>query len=148
MGTAGAMGPTGPQGASTPGMTGPVGPAGPAGPRGDAGPTGPQGAVGAVPCWASYRTFYFGADNATLSTAQQEVTSGIADYVKRNPSLILGIDTVGSSRNNDVRDRRANAIRQALINDGVPADRIQIGAFGEPKLRQEGRVEVVIRTGT
>lgn len=149
MGVTGPMGPTGPKGASTAGMTGPVGPSGPAGPRGESGPTGPQGPVGAVPCWVSYRTFWFGADSASLSQAQhQEVTSGVADYLKRNPSLIVGVDSTGSSRDATVRDRRAQAVRQALIDDGVPANRISIGTFAEPKLRQEGRVTILIRTGS
>lgn len=72
----------------------------------------------------------------------------MADYVKRNPSLILGIDAYMDSRNPDLSHQRSDAVRDAMINAGVPAERIKIGAFGDPKLRREGRVEVLIMTGS
>ena len=67
---------------------------------------------------------------------------------RKEPVLILGVDVTGSSGNADVRTQRANAIRQALIDHGVPENRIKTGSFGDPSLRQQGRTEVLIRTGT
>jgi outer membrane protein OmpA-like peptidoglycan-associated protein len=40
-------------------------------------------------------------------------------------------------------NQRVKAIRDALIKAGVPADKIKAGAFGDPELRRDGRVEVL-----
>jgi len=71
----------------------------------------------------------------------------MADYVKRNPSLILGIDGYMDNQNRELSNGRIEAVRESLINSGVPSDRIRVGVFGDPKLRREGRVEVLIMTG-
>jgi outer membrane protein OmpA-like peptidoglycan-associated protein len=147
MGATGAIGHVGDKGATTPGLVGPAGPAGPAGQKGDAGPTGAQGPVGIVPCWVSYRDFWFNPNSSDILVAQTSVITEMADYVKRNPSLILGIDGYMDSKHHDLSDNRVNAVRDALIKAGVPADRIKIGAFGDSKLRRDGRVEVLIMTG-
>jgi outer membrane protein OmpA-like peptidoglycan-associated protein len=49
-------------------------------------------------------------------------------------------------RNQDLSDRRVNTVRDALIQAGVPAYRIQAGAFGDTGLRRDRRVEVLIST--
>jgi outer membrane protein OmpA-like peptidoglycan-associated protein len=45
-----------------------------------------------------------------------------------------------------LRDRRINAVRLALIDAGVPAEKISTGAFGDPLPRNDARVEVLIAT--
>jgi outer membrane protein OmpA-like peptidoglycan-associated protein len=72
--------------------------------------------------------------------------------MQQNPSLQVGID--GSMdprgtdpRNQDLSDRRVGAVRDALIQAGVPAYRIQTGAFGDTRLTRDRRVEVLIITG-
>lgn len=147
-GSAGEIGAVGPKGPTTPGLQGPAGPAGSVGPKGEVGPAGAQGPPGIVPCWVSYRDFWFTGGSAEILTAQRSVVTDIADYVKRNPSLGLGIDGYRDAANADLSNNRVNAVRDALINAGVPAERIKVGAFGEAKLRREGRVEVLIMTGT
>lgn len=47
-------------------------------------------------------------------------------------SLRVGLD--GSN------ERKVLAVRHALIMAGVPASRIQTGAYGDPQLRRDGRV--------
>ncbi len=64
--------------------------------------------------------------------------SEIADYMYKNPSLQLGID--GSNKS------RVDAVRDALIQTGVPAWKIHMGAFGDKRLTQDRRIEVLIRT--
>jgi hypothetical protein len=137
----------GDEGRATDGLVGPAGLPGPAGPKGDVGPAGDQGPVGIVPCWVSYRDFWFNPNSADILVAQHGVITDMADYTKRNPSLILGIDGYTGSKNAELNKSRAAAVRDALVNAGVPADRIRSGDFGEPKLRREGRVEVLIMTG-
>ena len=134
-------------GSTTAGVIGPVGPAGAAGPQGPAGAKGPTGPAGVVPCWVSYREFWFTSGSADILDTQKSMIADMADYVKRNPSLILGIDGYMDSRHLDLSKGRVDAVRDSLINNGVPADRIKVGDFGEPKLRRDGRVEVLIKTG-
>lgn len=117
-----------------------------AGPKGDLGPTGARGPTGIVDCWASYREFWFDASSSTLSEEQTADLKEMAAYVKNNPSLTVGIDGRLDPMHKDLSHSRVNAVRDALIDNGVPAERIKLGAFGDPKLRQNGRVEVLIMT--
>jgi outer membrane protein OmpA-like peptidoglycan-associated protein len=78
--------------------------------------------------------------------------SEIAQYLKGNPSMKVGLD--GSMdprgtdpRNQELRDRRVSAIRDALINAEVPDSKIQMGAFGDAKLARDRQVAVLVRTG-
>lgn len=146
-GPAGPLGAEGEKGPATAGLVGPAGPMGPAGPKGDTGPAGPEGPAGIVPCWVSYRDFWFNTSSAEILAAQTGVIADMAEYVKRNPSLILGIDGHENPQALELSHHRVDAVRSALVGAGVPAERIKVGAFGDPKLRREGRVEVLIMTG-
>jgi flagellar motor protein MotB len=64
----------------------------------------------------------------------------------KNPSLQVGIDATDPD-NQALGNQRAGAVRDALIQAGVPGYKIQTGAFGNPQSRREGRVEVLISTG-
>ena len=60
----------------------------------------------------------------------------LADFFKRNPERTASIegftDSVGSALENlDLSGRRANAVMAALIELGVPANRMNAVAFGE-----------------
>jgi hypothetical protein len=147
-GPSGVTAPIGAKGATTPGLVGPQGASGPTGPKGEVGPVGPQGPAGIVPCWVSYRDFWFSENSADILSAQKSVLAEMADYVKRNPSLVLGIDGFMDSHHEDLSNNRVNSVRNALIDAGVPAERIKTGAFGDSKLRRDGRVEVLIKTGS
>jgi outer membrane protein OmpA-like peptidoglycan-associated protein len=68
--------------------------------------------------------------------------SEIASYMNENPSLRIGID--GSMdprgtdpRNQDLSDRRISAVRDALIEAGVPSSKIQSGVYGDAKLARD-----------
>jgi len=100
-----------------------------------------------VPCWVSYREFWFNANSSDILSAQDSVIRDMATYMKKNPSLVLGLDGYMDSHNKELSNNRVNAIRDALIDAGVPANRIKTGAFGDSKLRRDGRVEVLIMTG-
>jgi peptidoglycan-associated lipoprotein len=71
--------------------------------------------------------------------------------MSENPSVRVAIDGSMDPRGTDPRnqplsDRRIGAVRDALINAGVPASRIQIGTFGDPSLTRDRRVEVLVST--
>jgi outer membrane protein OmpA-like peptidoglycan-associated protein len=135
------------------GIAGETGRSGPAGVQGPTGSTGAQGPVGVVDRWTSYREFVFDYDGASLSTADQSKVTEIAGYLSQNPSMQIGIDGSMDPRGNDPRDqglsdRRVGAVREALIQAGVPASRIQTGAFGDSRLARDRRVEVLVKTGS
>ena len=60
----------------------------------------------------------------------------IAEYTNENPSYRVAID--GSNR------RHVGNVRDALISAGVPASKIQTGAYGDPQLRGDRRVAVLV----
>jgi outer membrane protein OmpA-like peptidoglycan-associated protein len=133
------------------GVAGRPGHAGSAGAQGPAGPAGAQGPVGVVDRWTSLRDFMFEYNKADLQPSDTSKVSEIADYMKQNPSLQVGIDGSMDPRGTDPRDqnlsdRRVSAVRDALIQAGVPASKIQAGAFGDAQLARDRRVEVLIRT--
>ena len=51
-----------------------------------------------------------------------------------------------AEKNHDLSNRRVKAVRDALINAGVPAYKIKSGAFGDPQTRRDRRVEVLFNT--
>ena len=89
--------------------------------------------------------------------------SEIAAYVRQNPSVRLGIDGStdllrGTNQYNAaLSQRRVGNVRDALIQAGVPADRIETGGFGARRIdcnnsteqcsQRDGRVEVLARAG-
>ncbi len=145
-GVQGETGETGATGATIAGVAGPTGPSGGAGVQGATGSTGATGVVGAVPCWVTYRDFWFDAGKSDVRAADSSKVADIAAYLKKNPSLHVGIDGGMAPNPTEMNDHRVNAVRDALIQAGVPADSIKIGPFGDPKNRQDRKVEVLIET--
>jgi outer membrane protein OmpA-like peptidoglycan-associated protein len=99
--------------------------------------------------WTSFREFSFEFNRADIQASDTSKVSEIAAYMKQNPSLRIGID--GSMdprgtdpRNQDLSDRRISAVRDALIQAGVPSSKIQSGAYGDATLARDRRVEVLI----
>ena len=174
-GAQGSPGLTGAQG--SPGMTGAQGSAGMTGVQGSAGMTGVQGPTGltgaqgaAAPGssqlpavrWTSLRDFMFDWDRSDIRYSESRKPSEVAAYMSQNPSVRLGIDGYTDSRgttqyNVPLSQRRVAAVRDALIQAGVPAERIETGTFGTDRLmcnssteqcsQREGRVEVLVRAG-
>lgn len=94
----------------------------------------------------------FEYDRAEIRSSDASKISEIAVYMNQNPSLQVGIDGSMDPRGTDPRnqnlsDRRIGAVRDALIQAGVPAYKIQAGAFGDTELTRDRRVEVLVRTG-
>jgi outer membrane protein OmpA-like peptidoglycan-associated protein len=163
-GAAGAQGPAGPAGAQGP--AGPMGLQGPAGPAGAQGPAGAAGAqaVAAPPVqqWSSFKNILFDTDRSAIRTNEMAKVTEIAVYMKKNSPVQVGIDGFADPRGTDqhnqaLSERRVNAIRDALVEAGVPGDKIKTGAFGEQRLlcnestsacwQSDRRVEVLIRNG-
>jgi outer membrane protein OmpA-like peptidoglycan-associated protein len=144
-GVAGPAGPTGPAGPS--GVAGRQGPAGPAGDTGAGGAQGSQGMTGAQGSqgsagaglrWTTFRDFQFDFDQSFVRQNETNKVSDIAAYLQENPSHTVGIDGYtdprGSNKYNQaLSQRRVDAVKSALVNAGVPADKILTGAFGEQR---------------
>jgi outer membrane protein OmpA-like peptidoglycan-associated protein len=137
------VGPPGPAGpAGPPGVEGPPGPRGPAGPVGSQGPVGPAGAPGAPgergadAQWVMVPDILFDFDKAEVRADDAQKIRLVADFVKKNDQLVVRLDGHADPRgpdryNNALSARRVEAVRQSLIDAGVPADRVVIAAFGE-----------------
>jgi hypothetical protein len=150
-GSQGNTGLTGNRGSTTPGIAGPTGPTGARGSQGPTGEIGAQGRVGVVDRWTSYRDFWFQYDSAVIQNSEEAKVAEVATYLKRNPSLQIAIDGSMDPNGTDPRDQslsddRVNAIRDALVDAGVPRERISLGSFGDESLRRDRRVEVLIAT--
>jgi outer membrane protein OmpA-like peptidoglycan-associated protein len=85
----------------------------------------------------------FDFDKAEIRQDQAPKVRELADYLKQNDAVVLKLDGYtdprGTPRYNDrLSERRAEAVRKALIDGGVPAERVEIAAFGErrPKCDQ------------
>ena len=172
-GAQGSPGMTGAQGSA--GMTGAQGSAGMTGVQGSAGMTGVQGPTGitgatgpAAPNlapspavrWTSIKDFMFDFDRSDIRYSESKKPAEIATYMSQNPTARLGIDGYTDSRgstqyNLPLSQRRVASVRDALIQAGVPADRIETGTFGtdrslcnpatEQCAQRDGRVEVLVR---
>jgi len=139
-GDQGVVGAQGAQGSTTAGVAGEIGPSGVMGATGPQGEAGEQGLTGNVYSWTLYREFYFDSHQNDIRSVDMLKVSDIAAYVKQNPSLQIGIDARGSN------SARFNAVLTALIQAGVPSDRIIKGVFGDRKIRRNGSIEVLFRT--
>jgi outer membrane protein OmpA-like peptidoglycan-associated protein len=161
-GVQGSPGMTGQQGSA--GMTGVQGSAGMTGVQGPAGITGAQGAPASPPMpgvrWMSLKEIMFDYDRSDIRYSESRKPSEVAAYMSQNPSVRLGIDGYTDMRgtsqyNPPLNQRRVTTVRDALVQAGVPADRIETGTFGSDRVmcspsteqcsQREGRVEVLVR---
>ncbi|HSL50107.1 MAG TPA: OmpA family protein [Candidatus Deferrimicrobiaceae bacterium] len=106
----------------------------------------------------------FDYDKAAIRPAEMSKASEIATYMSQNPSLRLGIDGStdllrGTNQHNvALSQQRVSNVRDALLQAGVSADRMETGGFGVARMkcsdsaescsRRDGRVEVLVRPGS
>jgi peptidoglycan-associated lipoprotein len=81
-----------------------------------------------------FRPIYFDFDSQTVRSSEAGKIQEIADFMKSGSSeiIIAGFtDERGTAEyNRGLGDRRAGAVRENLIADGVEANRIQTVSFG------------------
>jgi peptidoglycan-associated lipoprotein len=80
----------------------------------------------------------FDYDQAEIRTDQVSRLQGNANWLKNNPNVRFTVqghaDERGSQEYNlGLGDRRANAVRQFLVTQGVPDSRISVVSFGEER---------------
>jgi len=99
-------------------------------------PDTPAGAkVSSQGCW-SYSKVDFGFDNATISEAYAPLFDNAIYVLKRNPSMTVELDghtdsTGPAAYNLGLSERRAQAVKAHLVENGIAADRLTIKGFGE-----------------
>ncbi len=104
---------------------------------GGVGASGAQGLVLPVNGWSLYREYTFVRDGNAIGPADLHKAREISELVDQHPSYRIGID--------GTHQERVNVVRRALIAAGVPADAIEMGEFGDPQLRRDRWVAVLIR---
>ena len=101
----------------------------------------------------------FDFNKSNVRSSETNKVDKIVQYVKDNPNSQIGLDGFtdpkGTGEYNAVlSQRRADAVKAALLVKGVPTARIRTGAFGETRPRcteateacwqQDRRVEVLV----
>jgi len=132
---AGPPGPAGPAG--PPGNAGPPGPAGPAGPAGVAGAQGAVGPAGSPGADApTFRSVLFPFDKYEITSEEMAKVNSLADFMKKTDGVFIMLDGHADKRGTDeynmaLSRRRVKAVRDALVNAGVPTERIGTTFSGE-----------------
>jgi hypothetical protein len=136
-GARGETGYTGAQGSTElAGVSGPMGTTGAVGPGGASGPTGEQGPLAGGAGWSVFRIYSFDTYSNDITRIDVGKAQEVAAYLDQNPSYRIGIDGMSDRQNSSVRD--------ALMDAGVPDYKIRTGSFGDPQLRRDGRVAVLV----
>jgi outer membrane protein OmpA-like peptidoglycan-associated protein len=86
--------------------------------------------------WSVYRDYTFNSNSNRIASLDDSKAREIAQYLRENPTYRVALD--GSNEAN------VGSVRTAMIDAGVAANRIQTGAYGDPQLRADRRVAVLI----
>ena len=91
-------------------------------------------------------TVYFDYDSANIKASEQSKISSVASYLKSNGSAAIRVEGNCDERgteeyNRALGERRALAIREALIQSGIAADRVDTLSNGEDKPANAGHGE-------
>jgi outer membrane protein OmpA-like peptidoglycan-associated protein len=86
--------------------------------------------------WFDFDRLNFGTGSATILPESQEQLNNIVAVLKAYPNVNVKVggytDNVGDSTANlGLSQRRADAVRQALISSGIPANRLLAEGYGE-----------------
>ncbi|MFM2294718.1 MAG: hypothetical protein RLZZ350_1131 [Verrucomicrobiota bacterium] len=88
-------------------------------------------------------TVYFDYDSATVKASEQSKVASVVSYLKSNSSAAVRVEGNCDERgteeyNRALGERRALAIREALIQAGIAADRVDTLSNGEDKPAEAG----------
>lgn len=103
-------------------------------------PNTPKGAkVDERGCWV-LENVQFDFDKAVIKPQYQPIIDEAAEVLKKNPEVKVRVDGHTDSDgpeayNQKLSERRATAVRQALIGKGIAAERITMKGFGESQPR-------------
>jgi len=86
--------------------------------------------------WTSLKDYTFAANSDDIIVSDQSKAREISEYLRLNPSFLVGLDGWNT--------RRVGAVRDALLHAGVPDEKILTGAYGYWQMRREGLVMVMV----
>lgn len=91
-------------------------------------------------------TVYFALDKAIVEQKEMGKISTVADFIKRNPDHDILVEGHCDERGTEgynlaLGDRRALAVREALIAAGAPADNVHTVSYGESRPADPGHTQ-------
>ena len=91
-------------------------------------------------------TVYFGTDEYSLDQATQVTLAAQARWLVANPSVRASIEGHADERgtreyNQALGERRANAVRDYLVSQGVPTSRLVVTSWGKERPVAQGSNE-------
>jgi peptidoglycan-associated lipoprotein len=91
-------------------------------------------------------TVYFDFDSAAIKASEKAKIETVAAYLKGNSSQAMKIEGHCDQRgteeyNRALGERRALAVREALVRAGVAPDRIETISYGEDRPADPGNTE-------
>ena len=94
----------------------------------------------------SFNDVLFDYDRAEIRQDEAAKITQLAEYIKKNDGLVVRLDGHTDPRGSDpynmkLSQRRVETVKKALIDAGVPADRVRIAAFGQRQLKCTGKDE-------
>ena len=94
----------------------------------------------------SAHTVHFAYDSSVVRAGDKPNVAAVADYMKSNASAAVEVDGHCDERGTDeynrsLGERRALAIREALVADGVDAARVDTVSFGRDRLLDLGKTD-------
>ncbi len=94
----------------------------------------------------NFPTIYFAYDSNALAPSETAKLDKVAEYINRYDNLYLIIEGHCDQRgteeyNRSLGDRRANMIREYLVNANVKADKLRAISYGKDKPAVEGNTE-------
>jgi len=92
------------------------------------------------------QTIHFGYDSYTLDDANKNMLKSNAQILKDKPSVKVQIEghcdvRGGIQYNLALGEKRANAVKKFLLDDGIKAERISVISFGKEKLLDQSENE-------
>ena len=92
------------------------------------------------------RTVYFALDDSTVTLEGRSLLEAHAWYLEKNPSTVVVVDGHCDERgtpayNLALGERRAKAVAQILMLNGVASSQIQTRSYGEEKPAVQGHSE-------
>jgi outer membrane protein OmpA-like peptidoglycan-associated protein len=87
---------------------------------------------------------HFALDKATLSPESARILNRIAQVLRENPQIVIELrghtdPRASDAYNLNLSNRRAIAVRNYLLRQGIPPERMTIRALGESQPRVIGR---------
>jgi peptidoglycan-associated lipoprotein len=91
-------------------------------------------------------TVYFALDKAIVEQKEMGKISNVAEFIRKNPDHDILVEGHCDERGTEgynlaLGDRRALAIREALISAGAPADNVHTVSYGESRPADPGHTQ-------